>query len=613
MCYNCGCLTHDESVAQPTQYICIYWVLLSYKVKKTIKIKYVCIIGVIILLLKLVIKGKSFFEDKSDESKILVVYRFISLFITSAFYILNQPEHGFTKKMIIIGCLLVSSVILSYLYPAYEKSKNSIKTLLLIEIIGNIILLIPSGGLKSPFIWYSLNTILISAIFLKKMYGWINFLLYLISYGIIINIFTNTNYYTLKVVKDESNLLLSFIMIIAAIQVLTFYMGKTKEKSKRLEEANIQLEIANNKLLDSINHIKKLYQSVNILTNQGNKEGIIKLSFEQIKTITKTNIVFYYDLTNNSNEMISFESNYLLDFIEKRIIKQKEQILENKGPFEICISNFKFIVVQVGNSYATYGLLGMETIDNKESIIYKNNAYQLQFLSELLSNSFERLTLKEINDRLLITEEQNRIANEIHDSVLQRLFSLSCGMFSTIKNINEYTTNEVTDELNHFRNIIDSTMKELRVKIYGLSWKKSGHSSFSLDIMKYIDDIKRLNQVNIPFSIYGNLEIISTEQKKSLYRMICEGIGNAVRHGKAKNIDIKIDITANFTKLSIIDDGEGFDLRNLEESKMGIGLQNIHQLTEGLNGEININSETNNGTKINVTLPNTIQKGAAAL
>lgn len=566
------------------------------------------------MLLKLVIKGKLFFEDKSDESKILVTYRFISLFITSTFYILNHPEHQYSRKILIIGCLLVSSIILSYLYPICEESKNSIKALLIIEIIGNTVILIPSGGLNSPFIWYSLNTILISVIFLKKMYGWIIFLLYLICYGIIIYIITNNSEYTLKIFKDESNLLLSFIMIIAAIKVLTYSMRKTKEKSKSLKETNIQLEMANSKLLESINHIKELYQSVNILTNQGNKEGIIKLSFEQIKRITKANTVFYYDITNNSNKMISFESNYLLNTIEQHIEKYKKQILESNDPVEIFISNSNFIMVYVGNSYTTYGLLGMETADNKESIVYRNNAYQLQFLSELLSNSFERLVLKEINDRLLITEEQNRIANEIHDSVLQRLFSLSCGMFSIIKKLNDYETNEIADELNNFRVIIDSTMKELREKIYGLSWKKLGHSSFSLDIMRYIDDIKRLNQVNIPFSIKGNLEILTTEQKKSLYRIICEGIGNAVRHGKVKNIEVKLNITSECTNLNIIDDGIGFDLKKVMENSMsGLGLQNLYQLTENLNGQIKISSELSSGTKIEIIFPNLVMKGEAVI
>jgi signal transduction histidine kinase len=569
---------------------------------------------VTVLQFKLFVKVESFFKDKSDQSKILVAYRFISLLITSTFYVLNNPEHEITRKIIIMVCLSISSIILSYLYPTYEKSKNSIKLLLIVEIIGNTLLLIPSGGIKSPFIWYSLNTILISVIFLKKIYGWIIFLLYLIFYGIIISFTTNNNVHTIEIFKGESNLLLSFIMIIVAIQVLEFSMKKNNEKSKRLEESNIQLERANDKLLESINHIKELYQSVNILTNQGNKEGVIKLSFEHIKRITRSDTVFYYDIINNSNKIISFDNNYLLNSIEEHIVTHKRQILESNDPIEICISNSNILIVHVGNSYNTYGLLGMETTYNKESVIYKNNAYQLQFLSELIANVFERLVLKEVNERLLITEEQNRIANEIHDSVLQRLFSLSCGMFSIIKNLNDYTTNEISDELSHFRKIIDSTMTELRDKIYGLSWKKSGQSSFSLDIKQYIDDIKRLNQVHIPFSILGNLEILSTEQKKALYRMICEGIGNAIRHGKAKNIEIKLNITSEFTNLSIIDDGIGFDLSNvMENSLKGLGIQNLNQLSEGLNGNIKINSKLNNGTTIVIMLPNLMMKGEAVV
>ncbi|MGB4440367.1 MAG: ATP-binding protein, partial [Sedimentibacter sp.] len=294
---------------------------------------------------------------------------------------------------------------------------------------------------------------------------------------------------------------------------------------------------------------------------------------------------------------------------EEHILKELNKILQSNVPLEICILNSKFLIISVCSSYATYGVLGMEANKNKESIIYRNNAYQLQFLSELISNAFERLILEEINDSLLIAEEQNRIANEIHDSVLQKLFSMSCGMYSLIKNSNNYTINEITDELNHFREIIDSTMKELREKIYGLSWKKSVSSSFNQDIKRYIDDIKRLNHINIPFSILGNIEIITTEQKKALYRMICEGIGNAVRHGKAKNIELKLIISSESTKLSIIDDGIGFDFKKvMEDSTKGLGIQNLHQMTELLHGEINIESKLISGTKIEIILPN-VTKG----
>ena len=112
------------------------------------------------LLLNLVTKLRLFYKDKSDESKILVLYRFISIIITATFYLLNNPKDELLRRAMIIMCLLVSSLILSYLYPLYEKSQNSIKFLVIIETVGNVILVMPSGGIRSPFIWYSLNSIL---------------------------------------------------------------------------------------------------------------------------------------------------------------------------------------------------------------------------------------------------------------------------------------------------------------------------------------------------------------------------------------------------------------------------------------------------------------------
>lgn len=568
------------------------------------------------MLSKLITRKGSFLKNKLEESKILFTYRYLSLVITSIFYLINKPDHTLGRKLFIIGCVSIAAVILSYLYPIYEKSDKNIKLLLIIETIGNSMLLIPSGGINSPFIWYTLNTILISSIFLKKRYCWLNFLAYLLSYGIIIKFGTDIELDIGKFIKDESNLLLSFVMIIAAVQTWTIFINKTKEESRRLEEVNLQLESANDFIIESIDHIKALYQSVSILANQGNKEGIIRLSFEHIKKITKTNTVFYYDITDKNNKMVSFGNHYLIKSLEENIVKDIKNILEYKTPKEIRILSSRFIIFPVSSNYSAYGILGLEETDSKESIVYRNNIYQLQFLSELISNSFERLSLEEINERLLITEEQNRIANEIHDGVLQRLFSMSCGVFTLIKKLDSYSSSEIEKELNLIRRTTDSAMKELRDKIYGLSWKKSGSNSFNLDIKRYIDDIRKLNNINIPFSILGNVETLSTNQKKALYRMICEGIGNAVRHGKAKNIVVTLNISSEITNLSIIDDGVGFDLqRTKDDNTNGLGISNLYQLTEILHGELEIKSNIGIGTTIKVILPNNMElsRGEAAI
>jgi signal transduction histidine kinase len=546
----------------------------------------------------------SFFYSKLEESKILFLYRYISLILTSAFYLINQPDHTIERKIIIIGCLSIAAMILSYLYLIYEKDIGIIRRLLFIEIIGNSILLIPSGGINSPFIWYMLNTILIGSVFINFKFIIANILTHISIIAFLVHLRPDIEVDIIKLLRDESSLILSLIMIVASVQVWSLYLKKTKEKSISLEKVNKQLESANLTITDTIDHIKALYQSINMLTNQGNKEGLIKLLFDNVKRITKTNLVFYYDMTNEIYKMISDGDSIIVSEIEERILSDVNNLLKSNGPIEISLHNKRFILMKVESNYSEYGILGFESSDDRESIIYKNDLYQIEYLSELISFAFERFYLEEISDRLLISEEQNRIANEIHDSVLQRLFSMSCGVFALMKRVDKINTDEIKNELNNIRATTDSVMKELREKIYGLSWKKSGLNCFKSDINKYIEDIKRYSDINIPFYIKGNEELLSINQKKAFYRMICEGIGNAVRHGKANNIDISLNIEKESVELNIIDDGVGFDLSkvNTQETK-GLGIQNLYQLTESLNGEIKIISARGKGTRIVVHIP----------
>ena len=68
--------------------------------------------------------------NKLEESHILFIYRYFPLFITSTFYLLNGFKHTIYRKVFIIICLSISSIILSYFYFSKEKSERDIKVLL---------------------------------------------------------------------------------------------------------------------------------------------------------------------------------------------------------------------------------------------------------------------------------------------------------------------------------------------------------------------------------------------------------------------------------------------------------------------------------------------------
>ena len=102
----------------------------------------------------------------------------------------------------------------------------------------------------------------------------------------------------------------------------------------------------------------------------------------------------------------------------------------------------------------------------------------------------------------------------------------------------------------------------------------------------------------------GSTEMLSLLQKKTLYRVICEGVGNAVRNGNAKHIEVVLNIQKNETVLKVIDDGIGFDLDQVRQSRQGgLGIKNIEALSQYLRGKAFINSSIGKGTKIKLTFP----------
>jgi signal transduction histidine kinase len=93
----------------------------------------------------------------------------------------------------------------------------------------------------------------------------------------------------------------------------------------------------------------------------------------------------------------------------------------------------------------------------------------------------------------------------------------------------------------------------------------------------------------------ANLEI-------TLYRIIQEILNNALKHSNAKSIDIGLKVQNNRLFLSISDDGVGFDTTQIEQAK-GIGWKNIFSRISMLGGDIDVNSQKNMGSNINISLP----------
>ncbi len=91
--------------------------------------------------------------------------------------------------------------------------------------------------------------------------------------------------------------------------------------------------------------------------------------------------------------------------------------------------------------------------------------------------------------------------------------------------------------------------------------------------------------------------------QKKLYRIIREATGNSIRHGRCSSLKVSLKECKNSVKLTIDDNGNGFNASEKSELKQGIGLINMQELIRSLGGFLELSSQKGKGTKLCCEIP----------
>ncbi|MFA5523533.1 MAG: ATP-binding protein [Tissierellales bacterium] len=541
-------------------------------------------------------------KDISEEAKLIYVYRYISLVLTSFVYIIAKPYSLWLFKLGIILSLLVLSKVIAELYIKLNEKKSVIRTLVLIETIGITLLLLPTGGLASPFIWYALNPTLVASSYLPAYFCWVNMVFYMLLGSIMsIVVFNPYNKTIIEMFAENSSIFLVFALITLAVKLLYNLI-------KKLYSQIIALQTLNIKKQESLAHIMSLYQVMETLNNNSSKEKLFETLAVYISKLTKSDLSFFW-LPNSKEcgEMIKASKNLEKNYIQKILLELGKIKIEGNDPNkanEIKISNGLFLVMPIVSSSNYYGLIAIQKPKGLKADETQQNIKLLEFLAELSSVTLERFNIEDMEDHLLVLEEQNRIANEIHDSVCQRLFSISYASHGILSRWDSIPSEEFKDVLAEIKNSSTSAIQELRNCIYRLSSEKKGEDFLQVSLRTYLENVSKLHNIAIGFDYNGDEMILSLAHKKGLTRIIREACGNAIRHGKCNEINLITTINRDFIKLIITDDGKGFMI-NLEDDRKhkGIGISNMRSLVNSFNGNMQVNSEKNKGTEIHIMIP----------
>ena len=215
--------------------------------------------------------------------------------------------------------------------------------------------------------------------------------------------------------------------------------------------------------------------------------------------------------------------------------------------------------------------------------------------------------------RILETQEQERkrIARDLHDSPVQNLTAMVHKVDFCTRLIDEDPIRSKIEMLNIAKNL-KSTINEMRRIIYDLRPMALDDIGLAIALERELGRIERQNNVKIEFSYSGPIEQIDSTISSTLFRIIQEACYNAVKHGEANLIQVQLDVLNSNVKVTIRDDGLGFDMNEskkvVRNDNHGFGLTTMKERIFLLSGKLTITSSVGNGTSIIVNIPMKVEE-----
>ena len=195
--------------------------------------------------------------------------------------------------------------------------------------------------------------------------------------------------------------------------------------------------------------------------------------------------------------------------------------------------------------------------------------------------------------------EKKRVAQELHDGVLGRMF----GVRMNLDSLNKFNDELASQQRNSYLVELKNIEQDIREISHDLNREKSELiNNFVAIVVDLFEAQKKTYNSKLVYSIDSSIrwDLMSNAIKINLYRIVQESLQNVNKYAAANSIKVEFKKGIDGLFLRISDDGVGF---NVKKAKKGIGLQNMLSRVNECKGTFDVKSKKGEGTTITVTIP----------
>ena len=205
---------------------------------------------------------------------------------------------------------------------------------------------------------------------------------------------------------------------------------------------------------------------------------------------------------------------------------------------------------------------------------------------------------------LSVAEERARLARELHDSVTQTLFSLTLAAESAAALAEPGgPATALSEQLDRVRELARTGLAEMRSMVGTLRPVDPGADGLAEALRKRVDLLRRVHDVRLSLRARGPARLQDRTVEREVLLVASEALANALQHAGAASIEVILDTGGDAVRLTVSDDGAGFDLAGTLRESRRLGLTSMRERAEALGGTVHVDTAPGAGTRVTLEIP----------
>jgi signal transduction histidine kinase len=255
------------------------------------------------------------------------------------------------------------------------------------------------------------------------------------------------------------------------------------------------------------------------------------------------------------------------------------------------MTTFLGVPIQIGEY-----LLGMLYLCDKQdgSTFTDDDQTLVEALANYAALALGGIELSNRQTRLSLLEERERIAMELHDSVIQLLYAV--GMELQLLRTEVEQPDKLTPPIKH----VDEVIAEIRRYIMNLKSAESRRMTIYAGIKVTIDRLYAPPTLEVILDASDEYPPFDSPTFDSMCQICSELASNAIRHSNASRLYVTAKRLGTDFVITVEDNGAGFDIHNVSP---GLGLANVRRRAQLHGGMVEIYTSAGNGTRVRLTFP----------